>query len=552
MSAIESNISANQFVSQVNNAIEGLNISTDDSSADVIDALNEAFDGVEGRRVITDKYAGGFIEDVNYNIDLMDSGGGDEPIVDEKITLPQVPRLLFIGNSLTLDSVSYLPFILKAHGFDAIIGISFRHGKTVEWYDSIYNTPSASNSTANDCYLYVCDTRETNPIWHDFGNKYDSISQEWCFRCPRQAIFATNADVDGFMDDPNVIELTGKWDLISIQSFGTESNSGSSLDTTYPSLVSSLVTDNAPQDFALGFTMPANTPSQSPVGIINKTNSFVSGNNSNSGRKKIDIVFPFGTAMANARAHREMRSMVTEAEASVNYSASSFFSGRQLFGDNLHSNEGLPCYIAALSIAKSLFSKVSNYDGADITGSEILPSVNGVYPSGSDWSAWSVAAQIRNPNGQNTIFGIDGANGSIVRNGTIGNISRQWAVWFANQAVLNPYAIVNSRKDGASTDSNITIHATNCSVVVGTINSSGTGTPPSTYPFFSTNVLWLWVIPNTGYTITEAYWTTDWRVEENIVDDFKVNFTTVNEKRKFGFNGLHDDIVIYATATQNE
>ena len=131
MSSIDQNISAGGFIEAVNDAIDGLNLSPSASASSVISSLNTAFANVTDRRVLVDKAASDFIGDVNYNIGLMDSGGGDEPVVDEKITLPQVPRLLFIGNSLTLDSVSYLPFILKAHGFDAIIGIIFRHGKTV-------------------------------------------------------------------------------------------------------------------------------------------------------------------------------------------------------------------------------------------------------------------------------------------------------------------------------------------------------------------------------------------------------------------------------------
>jgi hypothetical protein len=555
MSAIESNISANQFVTQANNAIDGLNISTDDSSVDVIDALNEAFDGVEGRRVITDKYAGGFIDDVNYNIDLMGSGG-EEPVVPETFDLPDKPRLLFMGNSLTLDAIMYLPFILKAHGINAIVGITFRHGKSVEWYLDNWDANNDSST-----YLYVCDNTKVDlntgvPQWHDFGTAWDSAAKEWKFSNPKAAVTATNATATGTSDGERRIDLNGHWDLISIQSFGYESyqsnpSNSKPLEDTYHNLVAAIVAALGTNEFRLGFTIPTHTIALgTPKGIMGRTSNFVAGNNENRNRKYIDVVFPSGTGIFNARTHSEMRSLISAAPVQL----STNFPGRKLYGDLIgHSNEGMACYIAALAVAETLFRKVNGWDGNAINGNEILPAVNGVYPSNTDWENWSKNAKVRNPNGQDAIFGLDGSGGAIVPNGIIGSISRQWATWFATKAADNPYSLVTTRIDGGSTNVAFIIQASHCHAVVGAVRNPnttpGVNPPASSYPYYPTDSVWIWIIPDDGYAIDEAWWTTLWRRSEGSENEFKVNFSTEGNNRKLLFQNMNDDIFIYATAT---
>ena len=556
MSTLEPNINARQFIEQVNNAVDGLELSSDDSSADVISDLNEAFENVEGKRVITDRYAGGFIEDVNYNIDLMGSGG-EEPVVPETFDLPVKPRILFMGNSLTLDAICYLPFILKAHGIDAIIGITFWLGKTVQWYRDNWDL----NTNDSACYLYVCDNTIVNsntgiPQWHDFGTSWDSAAKEWKFDNPHAAVAATNASATGTSDGEGTTILNGHWDLISIQSFGYESygannNSYEPLENIYHQLVAKIAAALNTDEFRLGFTIPTHTLALgTPRGIMNRTRSFVSTNNSTGGRKRIDVVFPSGTGIFNARTHTEIRSMITAAPPQ----AETNFPGRKLFGDTIgHSNEGVACYVAALAVAETLFRKVNGWDEQTITGNEILPAVNGVYPSNTDWENWSKNAKVRNPNGQDSIFGLDSVGGgALVPNGIIGSTSRLWAAWFATKAADDPYNLVTERYDGGSTNVMFTYQATNCVVVIGAARqpnlNPGTTPPNSSYPYYNTEAVWIWIKPNDGYQIDEAWWTTVWRHSEGSDSEFRVNFATEGNYRKFLFQNLNDDIFVYATA----
>ena len=552
MSAIDTNISGGGFITQANGAVQGLNLLTGDSAASVISKLNTAFTNVTGKRTIVDKKAADFIGDVNYNIDLMSGGDTPDPGTD-KITLPSVPKLLFIGNSFTLDSISYLPHILKAHGIDAVIGIVFRHGMTVSWYNTNYNTTNAYPR------LYVCNTNisgENTPVWHEFGSVKDpsdsihiEADKEWVFASPHLAITATPSTVhSSLQSDAEVLGLDGTWDLVSIQSYATESYQGSTLASDFPSLVSKIIGDLG-TDFVLGYTMPSHNISLgTPKGIMNKTKSFVE---EYSGSKGIDVVFPYGTAIFNARTHEEMRSMISEAAAQIGNGV--YFSGRNLYGDAQHLNEGLPCFIAALAVAQKLFSCTTNYDGQNITGNEILPAVNGTYPSGSEWKTWSESANVKNPNGLNYIYGIDGANGAKVRNGVIGQISRQWAKWFAEQAVLNPYSLVPSRIDGGSTNVTITLNLTNCTASQGTFDGGpNSNAVPQSLAYHDS--VYVYIKPNTNYSITEVYWTVDWRVEEGSVNAFKAESFSDYTKdgityKRYLFQNLRENIVIFATAT---
>lgn len=559
MSALDTNISGNRFVEQANTAIDGLSLTTGDSSATVIDKLNTAFAGVTGKRTIVDKRAADFIGDVNYNIDLM--GGGDTPVVDEKMMLPAKPRLLFIGNSLTLDGFSYLPFILKAHGINAIVGLVFKHGMNIKWYHDNF-------ASTGLCYFYACDTEQSNPKWYDFGTTKNVGDAEWHFANPKAAVTATSEGLASAMGEAaNAVSLTGKWDLVSIQSFGAEAYSSNQtqcvpLEDIYHLLVADLVGAFKTSEFYLGFSLPTHLIFDgTPRSIMNRTQAFVEYNNSDSNRKRIDVVFPFGTAIYNARTHAEMRSLYTAAGPVIQgtFPSGAYFPGRKLFGNTLHSNEGLPCFIASLAVAETLFRNVEGYEEKEINGNEILPAENGVYPSNERWKSFSVNAQVRNPDGQDYIFGLDGAGGGIVPNGTIGSISRQWAKWFATAAADDPYHLVGdpnhligTRIDGESTDISVTVIASHCSVVVGNPRNPsgqpGTAAPEASYPFFYNNGLWLWVVPDEDYKIDEAYWTVLWRYTEGSAADYKINFATEGDYRKFQFNNINDDLVIYATA----
>lgn len=561
MSSIDTNISGGGFITQANGAVQGLNLLTGDSSASVISKLNTAFTNVSGKRTIVDKKAADFIGDVNYNIDLMSGGDTPDPSTD-KITLPSVPKMLFIGNSYTLDSISYLPFILKAHGIDAVIGMIFKHGQTVQWYKENYTNTSAVPR------LFVCDNTEENPQWYNFGTSFESVSSEWVFTSPQSAILANTEDFpvhDSLKSKADELGLDGTWDLISIQSFSNESFITTStqyykiLEETFPDLVGYIQADLTALncDFILGFTLPAHMPnSGTPNSIMSRTRDFVAANNSNTNNKKIDVVFPYGTAIFNARTHEEMRSMVTASEAVV----SAYYPGRNLYGDTtngtqapVHLNEGLPCFIAALAVAQKLFTCTTNYEGQNITGNEIKPPENGVYPSGSEWKTWSESAHVRNPNGLDYIYGIDGSNGTKVRNGVIGQISRQWAKWFAEQAVTNPYSLVPSRIDGGSTNVTITLNLTNCTASQGTfLDGPNSNAVPQSLAYHDS--VYVYIKPNTNYSITEVYWTVDWRVEEGSVNAFKAQSFSDYTKdgvtyKRYQFQNLRENIVIFATAT---
>ena len=551
MSAIDSNISGGDFITQANGAVQGLNLLTDDSAASVISKLNTAFTNVTGKRTIVDKKAADFIGDVNYNIDLMDSG---EQPTTEKIILPSdhIPKLLFIGNSLSLDTISYLPFILKAHNIDAVVGIVFRHGQSVTWYNSKYNGAESENINPR---LYVLSTSESTPVWHEIGSK--QVSGEWVFINPHSAITATTSSVHSDkVAEATAVGLDGTWDFVSIQPFDPDQSDGV-LEEQFPSLVTKIKNDIG-DDFILGLTLPHSiVGGTTPRRVMKRASDLLNG------YSEIDAVLPDGTAICNALAHEEFRSMKSFSDYVLRTQSTTVnYSGRMFYGDQvedanhnhvlapLHLNEGLPCYIAALAVAHKLMQSIdfaySNYDGLEITGSEIMPPVNGVYPSGSDWSAWSSAINVKNPNGQNCIFGIDGVSSSPVMEGTIGSLSRAMAVWCAKQAVKYPLDMPTLTYHQESPDVTITVVASNCTVRVGSASGNNAA---GTYDYY-TQFITLYVVPNTGYIIQDAYWTSSWRHNNNMVEGFKVNFNdTGNGIYSVNINNLHENITIVANAT---
>ena len=518
MSSIDQNISAGGFIEAVNDAIDGLNISQSASASSVISSLNTAFANVAGRRILVDKAAPDFIGDVNYNIDLMGSGG-DEPATD-KFALPAHPKLLFIGNSYTLDSISYLPYILKAHGIEATIATIFDRNKGVSWYDDNYTTYHTGNDAV---FLSVCDTTWENLVWQVYGTEHDNATnRDYDFMPTAQdAIKAVNANLG----------INGEWDMVSFMLHYTSAvDSLSSLKNDLPSLIGKVLSDLGNEDVnsvKIGISIPhENLVASTPKATMDRASALADymGNN-------LDIVFPYGTAIFNARADKRLRTMKTASNS------------RNLLGDSLHLNEGLPCYIAALSVAETLFHMVTNYEGIHITGDEILPAVSGVYPSNSDWSSWASNIGNFDPQGTNTIYGIDGQNGTVSEEGFIGELSRACAVYCANNAVTNPYQLVSTRYGGGSTQVKITVNAENCTLRYGGATpNQGTVFTGDLYLQFGVEMR-IWIIPNTGNEISNASYYVDWNPSEVTNASTYQNSTT----KYFYFPATREDIVINVT-----
>ena len=117
------------------------------------------------------------IKDVTMLIDIILNGGSEETPVS---TWPEDRplKILVIGNSHSVDTWSYVPFILKNLGFDVILGICYRGGNPLYMQQLKSGYIQNWNSDIHDAigrdpwrieYFYYFDTRK-HTSWQESSN----------------------------------------------------------------------------------------------------------------------------------------------------------------------------------------------------------------------------------------------------------------------------------------------------------------------------------------------------------------------------------------------
>lgn len=246
----------------------------------------------------------------NANVDLAVSDEKGNIIVEFKnggiktkyFNSDSTLSICVIGNSYSLDSFMYLPFILLNYGIRIRVGIYYRPGGSLQ--NQVDEFTNASRE-----FFYI-DTNEDNS-WRTISATYT----------PQKAV------------------KFRKWDIVVIQQSSTDSVSYDNFVPAARNLIN-LIMDSIDYPFKLGWNININRNasgtnySEIEASILANIAQIVK-------REAVDIIFPYGTAIFNARTNDVLANI---GDGGLLWSE-----------DKVHLQEGLPCYIANLANVQKLF-----------------------------------------------------------------------------------------------------------------------------------------------------------------------------------------------------
>ena len=213
-------------------------------------------------------------------------------------------KICAIGNSYTLDSFMYLPFILKEYEIDIQIGIYYRGG------GSLQNNVDEWISGNNSCF-YI-DTSK-----HDSWQSLGSHNQPW------------------------LLSYLPKWDIVCIQNQSAASIDYSTFVPAARNLIT-LIKNHVSYPFQLAWNININRKS-SGEDYTAIANQILQNIQNICNREPVDFIFPYGTGIFNARTNDILKDIGD--------------GGNLWSSDNLHLQEGLPCYLACLTNVEAIFRK---------------------------------------------------------------------------------------------------------------------------------------------------------------------------------------------------
>lgn len=211
-------------------------------------------------------------------------------------------KICVIGNSYSCDSFMYLPFMLKEYGIDIEIGVYFRPAGSLQNQIDEFSTGSYE-------FFYIDTTKQT--AWKTISTTFN----------PQKSI------------------LFKKWDIIVIQQSSEASIDLGNFIPAARTLINKIM-DSVDYPFKLGWNININRASSgSDYNTIG--NSILSNIRDTLEREAVDIVFPYGTAIFDARTNPVLASLGD--------------GGNLWANDKVHLQEGLPCYLACLTNMQTLF-----------------------------------------------------------------------------------------------------------------------------------------------------------------------------------------------------
>ena len=243
--------------------------------------------------------------------------------------LPHI-SICVLGNSYSNDSFSYVPFILKQQGITCCLHIYSRNSGSLRDLDTEWEKGSSATH-------YTIDTRHDKK-WH----------------------------TSTVLSAERMLSLQ-VWDMVSIQQASRQVEVE---DSYFPYLdnVIGRVSQICPYTFDLAWFMAYNRADDNANDVnLSVQRRIVE-------MSDFDIVFPVATAIFNCQANPQLARL-----GDSTY-------GKMYAEDNVHLQEGLPCYIAALSITEAILRKMD--PSKTILGDRIRPtqqwieSVGGIAPNG--------------------------------------------------------------------------------------------------------------------------------------------------------------------------
>lgn len=252
-------------------------------------------------------------------------------------------NICVLGNSYSNDAYSYLPFILLDYGITCNIHIYYRgsgslHDLDEQWDDrGDYGIADLDGKNHIRLHFWI-DTRK---------------QRQWKKEKGRSA--------------HDVLEMEN-WDIVSLQQGGSRAKD---IDSYYPYLqnVIDKIHQTCDYSFDLGWFMAYNR------GWDNMNEESISTQHEIVDEFPFDIVFPVATAVFSCQEVLPF-SELGDSPYKKMYAS-----------DNVHLQEGLPCYLASLTLAQAIFDKYGT--GISVLGDKVRPTqewikgVNGITPNGT-------------------------------------------------------------------------------------------------------------------------------------------------------------------------
>ena len=315
------------------------------------------------------------IKDVTVLIDMLladtSSGEPDPP------TYLDAPSILIFGNSFTLDSWSYVPYLLKDYGINIKLGIYYLAGGSLIEAKNGYRN-GTSYPSANRGFYYIDTSKDS--VWSlKIPKSIMTVNnRDYCCPTPQQCVqyyegmedelASVMSDTVGEYDDRK-----GKlWDIIVLQQVST----GSVLWTSYydkntsvhyAKAIKDSIDCDMKHDYALGWNLihsKSGADSDFPTDIIANTKDACSQFDTDT-TVHVDIVFPYGTAVYNARNDSSLNSL------GYNGYTDLWFDGQHLVG-------GLPHYLASIAIVEKIFRQFFPNSGLTVQGNNVIPDADWV------------------------------------------------------------------------------------------------------------------------------------------------------------------------------
>ena len=243
------------------------------------------------------------ISDYNGNVIMSLSEGHIRTQKFDSSKLVQKLKILLIGNSYSADSFAYVPFILKNYGIDIEIGIYLRGGASLQNHIDEWQSGSWP-------FFYIDSAKD---------NKWTKISQ---YYNPKLSVQYTD------------------WDIIVLQQGSVYSLSWNNFEPQARNLIT-LITSVLEKPIKLGWNININRKT-TDAAIQTEQTSILTNIQDCVNREPINIIFPYGTAIFNSRTNTTIKDISD--------------GGDMWAEDEIHLQEGLPCYIAALANVQALFN----------------------------------------------------------------------------------------------------------------------------------------------------------------------------------------------------
>lgn len=237
---------------------------------------------------------------------------------------PRKLRVLVLGNSYAADAWSYVPMILKNYGIDIEIKMYYRGALALEqlyrrWESTEYqDTEEGYLPGLYTRYLYYCNTG----IGKDYWQVQSRQSAKECV-------------------------AEGDWDIISIQQMSVASLYEESYEP-YARYIVDLIRQGMPTPYTLAFSQIFTRSSHDNIeASMTEQGKFWK-------KEPFNMLLPYGTAVYNARTNEVLSALGNSVKKNLWCS------------DEVHIQEGLPKYLAALAVVQSIFDRY--YTGMSVLG----------------------------------------------------------------------------------------------------------------------------------------------------------------------------------------